>query len=204
MLKKNFYLLLTITTIFLFTACKPKVIQTTEEGATVDQLMNLKEGEKLVAVVETNMGTIDIELFAKQTPKTVQNFAALAAKGYYNNLIFHRVIKDFMIQGGDPTGTGAGGESIYGKKFDDEIVPSLRHNDAGMLSMANAGPNTNGSQFFITVIPTPWLDGRHTVFGKVVSGMNVVYDISKVKTNQSDKPVEKVVMQKVIIEKRAG
>ncbi|MEW6701705.1 MAG: peptidylprolyl isomerase [Bacteroidota bacterium] len=150
------------------------------------------------------MGTIDIELFAKQTPKTVQNFVALAAKGYYNNLIFHRVIKDFMIQGGDPTGTGAGGESIYGKKFDDEIVSSLRHNDAGILSMANAGPNTNGSQFFITVIPTPWLDGRHTIFGKVISGMNVVYDISKVKTNQSDKPLEKVVMQKVVIEKRAG
>jgi len=183
-------------------ACKPKVIQSTEEGATVDQLMNLNEGEKLVAVIETNKGPIDIELFAKQTPMTVRNFVGLTAKGYYNGLIFHRVIKDFMIQGGDPTGTGTGGESIYGKTFEDEFVPTLHHDDPGMLSMANAGPNTNGSQFFITTVPTPWLDGRHTIFGKVIDGMNVVYDIGKVKADRNDKPVEKVVMQKVTIEKR--
>lgn len=188
----------------LITGCKPKVIQSSAEGATVEQLMDLKEGEKLVAVVETNLGTFDIEFYTKQTPKTVQNFVQLAAKGYYNGLIFHRVIKDFMIQGGDPTGTGMGGESIYGKTFEDEIVRTLHHDDPGVVSMANAGPNTNGSQFFITTVPTPWLDGRHTIFGKITSGMNVVNDIGNVKTDKNDKPVEKVVMQKVIIEKRAG
>jgi cyclophilin family peptidyl-prolyl cis-trans isomerase len=190
--------------IFIISACKPKVIQSTETGATVDQLMDLKEREKLVAVIETNKGTFELELFAKHAPKTVENFATLAAKGYYNGLIFHRVIKDFMIQGGDPTGTGSGGESIYGKTFPDEIVRTLHHDEPGILSMANAGPNTNGSQFFITTVETPWLDGRHTIFGKVISGMNVVVDISKTKADRNDKPVEKVVMQKVIIEKREG
>jgi cyclophilin family peptidyl-prolyl cis-trans isomerase len=188
----------------ILSACKPKVIQSTETGATVEQLMNLKDGEKLVAVVETNKGKFDIELFTKQTPKTVENFATLAAKGYYNGLIFHRVIKDFMIQGGDPTGTGSGGESIYGKTFEDEIVRTLHHDEPGILSMANAGPNTNGSQFFITTVETPWLDGRHTIFGKVISGMNIVFDIGKVKTDRNDKPLEKVVMQKIVIEKREG
>jgi peptidyl-prolyl cis-trans isomerase-like 1 len=158
--------------------------------------------EMTVAVIQTNMGTIEIELFAEQTPKTVENFAGLAEKGYYDGIIFHRVIADFMIQGGDPTGTGRGGESLWGGKFEDEIVPALRHDEPGVLSMANAGPNTNGSQFFITVVPTPWLDGKHTVFGKVINGMNVVYDIAKVKTAAGDKPVSDVVMEKVTIEKR--
>ena len=197
--KKFLFLIL----IVVLSACKPKVIQSTETGATVDQLMDLKEREKLVAVIETNKGTFDIELFAKQTPRTAQNFATLAAKGYYNGLIFHRVIKDFMIQGGDPTGTGMGGESIYGKTFEDEIVRTLHHDEPGIVSMANAGPNTNGSQFFITTVETPWLDGRHTIFGRVISGMDVVLNIGKVKTDKNDKPIEKVVMQKIIIEKRA-
>jgi len=158
--------------------------------------------EMTVAVINTNMGTIEIELFAGQTPKTVENFVGLAEKGYYNGIIFHRVIADFMIQGGDPTGTGRGGNSLWGAPFADEIVPSLKHEEPGILSMANAGPNTNGSQFFITVVPTPWLDGKHTVFGKVINGMNVVYDISKVKTASGDKPVNDVVMESVKIEKR--
>jgi cyclophilin family peptidyl-prolyl cis-trans isomerase len=148
------------------------------------------------------MGTIEIELFADQTPKTVENFVGLAEKGYYNGIIFHRVIADFMIQGGDPTGTGRGGNSLWGAPFADEIVPSLKHEEPGALSMANAGPNTNGSQFFITVVPTPWLDGKHTVFGKVINGMNIVYDISKVKTAAGDKPVNDVIMETVTIEKR--
>lgn len=158
--------------------------------------------EMTVAVINTNMGTIEIELFADQTPKTVENFVGLAEKGYYNGIIFHRVIANFMIQGGDPTGTGRGGNSLWGAPFADEIVPSLKHEEPGALSMANAGPNTNGSQFFITVVPTPWLDGKHTVFGKVINGMNIVYDISKVKTAAGDKPFNDVIMETVTIEKR--
>lgn len=157
----------------------------------------------VVAVVKTNMGTIEIELFEKQTPRTVGNFVGLAEKGYYNGVIFHRVIDNFMIQGGDPTGTGRGGESIYGAKFEDEIVPSLKHDVPGILSMANAGPNTNGSQFFITLVATPWLDGKHTVFGKVIAGMDVVSAIGKVQTSKpGDKPLQDIVMENVTIEKR--
>ncbi len=155
-----------------------------------------------VAIIQTNMGTIELELFADKTPKTVENFVGLANKGYYNGVIFHRVIDNFMIQGGDPTGTGRGGQSLWGGKFEDEFVPELKHNGAGILSMANAGPNTNGSQFFITLKETPWLDGRHTVFGKVIKGMDVVQAIGKVPTNQQDRPLKDVVMEKVTIEKR--
>ena len=155
-----------------------------------------------VAVINTNMGTIEIELFADKTPKTVENFVGLANKGFYDGIIFHRVIADFMLQGGDPTGTGRGGESLWGGKFEDEFVSELRHDTPGILSMANAGPNTNGSQFFITLVPTPWLDGKHTIFGKVINGMNVVEDIGKVKTGPGDKPVEDVIMINVKIEQR--
>lgn len=158
--------------------------------------------KQTVAVIQTNMGTIEIELFADKTPKTVENFVGLANKGYYNGVIFHRVIDKFMIQGGDPTGTGRGGESFWGGKFNDEIVPELKHESEGILSMANAGPNTNGSQFFITLVATPWLDGKHTVFGKVIKGMDIVRAIGKVQTNQQDRPLKDVVMEKVIIEQR--
>lgn len=163
-----------------------------------------KEAEKkMYALIETTMGTIEIELFEKQTPKTVHNFSALAEKRFYDGVIFHRVIDNFMIQGGDPTGSGRGGESIYGEPFEDEIVESLRHTGTGILSMANRGPNTNGSQFFITLAATPWLDGKHTVFGKVVKGLDVVQAIGKVKTTKpSDRPVTDVVMTKVTIEKK--
>jgi peptidyl-prolyl cis-trans isomerase-like 1 len=157
-----------------------------------------------VAVIKTNMGTIEIELFADKTPKTVENFVGLSEKGYYNGVIFHRVIKNFMIQGGDPTGTGRGGASFWGGKFEDEFVSDLKFDGAGILAMANAGPNTNGSQFFITLAATPWLDGKHTVFGKVINGMDVVYAIGEVKTGAGDKPVNAVVMEEVKIEKRAG
>ncbi len=157
-----------------------------------------------VAVIKTNMGTIEVELFAKQTPKTVENFVGLAQQNYYDSIIFHRVIDQFMIQGGDPTGTGRGGLSFWGTKFEDEIVSELRHDGPGILSMANAGPNTNGSQFFITLVATPWLDGRHTVFGKVIGGMDVVFNIGKVPTSKpGDKPLNDVVMESVTIEKRA-
>jgi cyclophilin family peptidyl-prolyl cis-trans isomerase len=171
---------------------KPKETQTKTESE-----------EMTVAVIKTNMGTIEIELFAKETPKTVENFVGLANKDYYNGVIFHRVIENFMIQGGDPTGTGRGGDSFWGGKFADEIVPALKHDVPGVLSMANAGPNTNGSQFFITLVATPWLDGKHTVFGKVISGMDVVSAIGKVATSKpGDKPLKDVVMETVTIEKR--
>ena len=165
-------------------------------------VMSEVEDSMLVAVMKTNLGTVEIELFEKQTPKTVENFSGLAKKGYYNGVIFHRVIPNFMIQGGDPTGTGRGGESLWGKKFNDEFVSELKHSEPGVLSMANAGPNTNGSQFFITVIPTPWLDGKHTIFGKVITGMDVVYSISKVQTGAMDKPVKDVIIEEVNLEKR--
>jgi peptidyl-prolyl cis-trans isomerase B (cyclophilin B) len=123
------------------------------------------------ATIETDRGTIRLELFADKTPNTVANFEKLASEGFYDGLVFHRVIADFMIQGGCPNGTGNGDA---GYKFDDEFHAELRHDGPGVLSMANAGPNTNGSQFFITHVPTPWLDGKHSVFGKVVEGQDVV------------------------------
>jgi peptidyl-prolyl cis-trans isomerase B (cyclophilin B) len=126
------------------------------------------------ATIMTDIGDIVIQLYAAETPATVNNFVFLAQEGFYDGVIFHRVIKDFMLQGGDPSGTGRGGP---GYTFSDEFHPSLRHNQPGILSMANAGPNTNGSQFFITHVATPWLDDKHSVFGKVVEGMDVVLSI---------------------------
>ena len=182
----------------------------------------------VIATMKTNMGDIEIKLFPKEAPKTVENFVTHAKDGYYNGLIFHRVIKDFMIQGGDPTGTGMGGESIFGRTFEDEFDPAL-HNLRGALSMANAGPNTNGSQFFIVQansVPanmlsqmkqmpdsfppeivdayaelggTPWLDFRHTVFGQVIKGMDVVDAIANVKVGQNDKPNDAVVIETIEI-----
>uniref|UniRef100_A0A8B9NE06 Peptidyl-prolyl cis-trans isomerase n=1 Tax=Accipiter nisus TaxID=211598 RepID=A0A8B9NE06_9AVES len=126
-------------------------------------------------------------------PKTVENFCVHSRNGYYNGHIFHRIIKGFMIQTGDPTGTGMGGESIWGGEFEDEFHSTLRHDRPYTLSMANAGPNTNGSQFFITVVPTPWLDNKHSVFGRVTKGMEVVQRISNVKVNpKTDKPYEDI------------
>ncbi len=166
------------------------------------KMIELKKDTITIAVIKTNMGTIELELFAAKAVKTVQNFVGLAQKGYYDGIIFHRVIDNFMIQGGDPTGTGMGGESIWGAPFEDEVNTGLKHSSEGILSMANAGPNTNGSQFFITLKATPWLDGKHTIFGKVIKGMDVVKAIGKVKTGQNDKPLTDVVMKKVTIEKR--
>eukprot|EP00730_Choanoeca_flexa_P014568 TRINITY_DN6414_c0_g1_i2.p1 TRINITY_DN6414_c0_g1~~TRINITY_DN6414_c0_g1_i2.p1 ORF type:complete len:620 (+),score=157.07 TRINITY_DN6414_c0_g1_i2:2-1861(+) len=145
------------------------------------------------AVLHTTLGDMHMELFAKECPKTVENFVTHAKNGYYNGLIFHRVIKNFMIQTGDPLGDGTGGESIWGHDFEDEIHPRLKHDRPYTLSMANAGPGTNASQFFITVVPTPWLDNKHTVFGRVTKGMDVAQEISQVKVNPKDeKPWEDV------------
>lgn len=144
----------------------------------------------------TSQGEFRLELFEDKAPITTGNFIRLAESGYYNDLIFHRVIDGFMIQGGCPNGTGTGGP---GYTIEDEFHPELKHDGPGMLSMANAGPNTGGSQFFITLVPTDWLDGRHAVFGKVVEGMDVVNAIGKVRTGAQDRPVENVVMERVSI-----
>ncbi|MFC2085482.1 peptidylprolyl isomerase [Bacteroidota bacterium] len=169
----------------------------------LDELLGISETEILVAKFETNMGSFEIELFGKQVPKTVKNFTGLALRGYYNGIIFHRVIDNFMIQGGDPSGTGRGGNSYWGGRFEDEFRPNLIHDQTGILSMANSGPNTNGSQFFITLVPTPHLNNKHSVFGKVITGLDVVLAIGKVETTKpGDKPVKDVVMESVIIEKR--
>jgi|688.fasta_scaffold28927_5 peptidyl-prolyl cis-trans isomerase B (cyclophilin B) len=134
-------------------------------------LASVAAAADLTAEIKTNKGTIEVALTPDKTPITVANFVNLAQKGFYNDVSFHRVIPDFMVQGGDPTGTGAGGP---GYRFEDEFDPSLRHTGPGVLSMANAGPGTNGSQFFITHVATPWLDGKHSVFGRVIKGQEVV------------------------------
>ncbi|MBU8880748.1 peptidylprolyl isomerase [Bacillus sp. FJAT-29790] len=191
------------------------------------QLTNeVQKGEKLVEM-ETSMGTIKIKLFPEYAPKAVENFITHSENGYYDGLIFHRVIKDFMIQGGDPQGTGFGGESIYGKPFEDEFSDKL-FNLRGALSMANSGANTNGSQFFIvqnsSVDPsladqmekagypkeiieaygnggTPWLDFKHTVFGQVIEGMEIVDSMANIETGPNDKPVKDVVIKKIKVVK---
>ena len=150
-----------------------------------------------VANFQTSMGNFRIELFSDLAPNTVKNFVDLAKKNFYDGVIFHRVIDGFMIQGGDPTGTGMGGP---GYKIDDEFGEGLKHNAKGILSMANAGPNTGGSQFFITLVPTPWLDGHHAIFGHVIEGMDVVEAIGHTKTNRQDRPVKDVVIQTITIE----
>ncbi|MGO4937351.1 peptidylprolyl isomerase [Fundicoccus sp. Sow4_H7] len=177
-------------------------------------------------VLHTNKGDIELVLYPEQAPKTVENFLGLAKENYYNGVIFHRVIEDFMIQGGDPTGTGMGGESFYGESFEDEFSNQL-FNLKGALSMANAGPNTNGSQFFIVTAPTvpaqmlgqlkaagfpeeiikayeqnggtPWLDHRHTVFGHVTKGFETVEAINTTETGRQDKPVEDIVIESIEI-----
>ncbi len=209
---------------------------TTESNKTNEEAvkeMSYEQFEKPVAgeeiiVMKTSMGEIKLRLFPQYAPKAVENFKGLAQKGYYNGLIFHRVMDDFMIQGGDPLGTGTGGESIWGKPFEDEFDQDIL-NFRGALSMANSGPDTNGSQFFIVQKPTvedamlkqlsqvgapkevveayktnggtPWLDGRHTVFGQVFEGMEVVDKIALVKVGNNDKPVEEVKMLTVNVEK---
>lgn len=154
------------------------------------------------AVVKTSMGTIVLRFFPKQTPITVSNFKGLAAKGYYKGVGFHRLIENFMIQGGDPTGTGAGGQSLWGGKFADEFSPELRFERPGLLAMANAGKATNSSQFFITVVPTPHLNNKHTIFGEVAEGMDVVNAIVKVPKNAQGKPSTPVTIESITFETR--
>ena len=145
--------------------------------------------DDVTMVMETTQGIIELKLMSKVAPKACENFMKLAEKKYYDGIIFHRVIKEFMLQGGDPTGTGAGGESIWGKPFQDECVSSVTFDKPGILAMANSGPNTNGSQFFITTVETPWLNQNHTIFGEVIKGMDVVSKIENIETTLQDKPV---------------
>ena len=162
--------------------------------------------ERATAVIETNLGVFEAELFAKECPETVWNFINLAEGrqetnkegNFYDGLIFHRVIKGFVIQGGCPLGTGTGGP---GYRFKDEFDPTLRHDSEGVFSMANAGPGTNGSQFFVTLGPTPHLDNRHSVFGKVTKGMDIVQKIGAVKTGPGDRPIDDVIIEKVTIQR---
>ncbi|MDD4159429.1 MAG: peptidylprolyl isomerase [Synergistaceae bacterium] len=152
--------------------------------------------KRQTAVFETSMGTFKIELYNDLAPETVKNFTDLINKKYYDGIIFHRVIEDFMIQGGCPQGTGMGGP---GYKIKDEFGKGLKHDRPGMLSMANSGPDTGGSQFFITLVPCPWLDGKHAIFGHVSEGMDVVEKIGKVSTDSRDRPLKKVVIEKLTV-----
>tara|TARA_Y100001935_G_C17309644_1_gene514884 strand:+ start:2880 stop:3536 length:657 start_codon:yes stop_codon:yes gene_type:complete len=196
-------------------SCKSKTVKPTkpEPIAAAQKQEPSQKGVKMFAKFETSQGNFKIQLFPDKAPKTVENFVGLAEgtkewtdprsgekmkKPFYDGVIFHRVIPDFMIQGGDPLGVGTGGP---GYTFEDEFHPELKHSKPGMLSMANAGPNTNGSQFFITVAATPWLDGRHSIFGEVVEGYDVVEKISNVPRGAQDKPKEDVVIKKVTIER---
>ena len=188
---KKIVMCLTLALVFMTTACAA--------GSFWD--FKKDEGESKVAnriaVFDTNMGELEIELFEDKTPITTKNFIDLAQEGFYDGVIFHRIIDGFMIQGGDPTGTGMGGP---GYTIEDEFTPELTHESEGILSMANTGrPHTGGSQFFITLAATPWLDGHHTVFGKVIKGMEVVREIGHVKTGPQDRPVHDVVINKITI-----
>ena len=185
---KKALVFLLATFVLFTTGCSAAGMNDKDKGA--------KKMANPIAVFETNHGTFEIELFEDKAPITVKNFIDLAEKGFYDGLIFHRVIDGFMIQGGDPNGMGTGGP---GYTIPDEFHKDLKHDSEGVLSMANAGPNTGGSQFFITLAATPWLDGRHSVFGKVIKGMDVVREIGKVDTDFQDKPLAKVVMEKVTI-----
>ena len=185
---KKALVFLLATFVLFTTGCSAAGMNDKDKGA--------KKMANPIAVFETNQGTFEVELFEDKAPITVKNFTDLAEKGFYDGLIFHRVIDGFMIQGGDPNGMGTGGP---GYTIPDEFHKDLKHDSEGVLSMANAGPNTGGSQFFITLAATPWLDGHHSVFGKVVKGMDVVREIGKVDTDFQNKPLAKVVMEKVTI-----
>ena len=156
--------------------------------------MTISSDKNYNVTIQTDQGEIGLALFADKTPRTVNNFVFLAREGFYDDVIFHRVIPDFMVQGGDPTATGTGGP---GYRFADEFHPELTHDSPGILSMANAGPNTNGSQFFITHVATPWLDGKHSVFGKVSSGMDLLLSIPARDPNERDASAVRI--QKIVV-----
>lgn len=201
--------------IYLFSRREPEEPEDATKGRDVfnekpppDELLAVSDIGKSVTtslpdnvILHTTMGDVHMKLYPEECPKTVENFTTHCRNGYYDNLIFHRVIKGFMIQTGDPLGDGTGGQSIWGREFEDEFHKSLRHDRPFTVSMANAGPNTNGSQFFVTTVATPWLDNKHTVFGRVIKGMDVVQAIEKVKTDKTDKPYQDVKILNVTVPK---
>ncbi|MCF6205526.1 MAG: peptidylprolyl isomerase [Sulfurovum sp.] len=162
-------------------------------------MLHAAEKKAPVVVLETNVGKIELKMFPKAAPLAVENFVTHVKNGYYDGLIFHRVIKDFMIQGGDPTGTGRGGESIWHKEFKNEYAPNLTFDRPFLLAMANHGPNTNGSQFFITTVPTPHLNGGYTIFGEVIKGKDVVRKIENVTTGAGDRPLFDMKIKKAYV-----
>jgi len=184
----------TLVGMVLLAGCNPKEVKEGSKISSEVQHNEVKETstvaqEKGVVVLETNQGNIVLKLFPKVAPLAVENFTTHVKNGYYNGLIFHRVIKNFMIQGGDPTGTGTGGTSIWNKEFVNEYAPNVVFDKPFMLAMANHGPNTNGSQFFITTKSTPWLNGGYTIFGEVLSGQKIVSKIENTKIAAADRPV---------------
>lgn len=201
--------------IYLFSRREPEEPEDATKGRDVfnekpppDELLAVSDIGKAATtslpdtvILHTTMGDVHMRLYPEECPKTVENFTTHCRNGYYDNLIFHRVIKGFMIQTGDPLGDGTGGQSIWGREFEDEFHKSLRHDRPFTVSMANAGPNTNGSQFFITTVATPWLDNKHTVFGRVAKGMDVVQAIEKVKTDRGDTPYQDVKILNVTVPK---
>jgi len=187
---RKFGLLLLVSLVLFMTGCNAQ--PTDNNRSTVKK--EDKKGDVIV-VLETNQGNIELKMMPKVAPLAVENFTTHVKNGYYNGLIFHRVIKDFMIQGGDPTGTGTGGESIWHKEFINEYGKNVVFDRPFLLAMANHGPNTNGSQFFITTKATPWLNGGYTIFGEVVSGQDTVRKIENTKTARGDRPI---VEQKII------
>ncbi len=170
-------------------------------GCSQAKTSSKSSGNAITVVLETNQGIIELSLYPEKAPKTCENFVGLVNKGFYNGLTFHRVIKGFMIQGGDPDGNGSGGESLWGGTFEDEIAPDLGFTKMGILAMANRGPNTNGSQFFITTGPAPWLNGKHTIFGEVLSGFAVLNSIENVAKDSMDKPKEPQTIIKAYVKK---
>jgi peptidylprolyl isomerase len=176
---------------FLLAACFPFTTIQSEETPAVNK--------QSIVVFETNLGNIELTLRPDVAPKACENFIGLVEKNYYNGLIFHRIIKNFMIQGGDPTGTGAGGESIWNKPFADECAAAVKFDKPGLLAMANRGPSTNGSQFFITTVATPWLNMRHTIFGEVTSGYDIIKKMEAAKTDTRDCPVEPIKILKAYV-----
>jgi len=168
-----------------------------KEYAATPTIESQKKEKQIVKIkIETTLGDIYADLFQAEAPKTVKNFVSLTEKNYYDGIIFHRVIPKFMVQTGDPTGTGTGGP---GYTFEDEFSPKLKHDKPGIFSMANSGPGTNGSQFFITAAATPWLDNKHSIFGKVTDGMDIVLKIAGAPRDSSDKPLNKIAMTKVSV-----
>ncbi|MDR0580234.1 MAG: peptidylprolyl isomerase [Campylobacteraceae bacterium] len=160
---------------------------------------NAENSEEKIVVLETNSGNITLKLYTQVAPKACENFISLAESGYYDGVIFHRVIKNFMIQGGDPTGSGMGGTSIWDKPFEDEVSPYTLFEKKGLLAMANSGKNTNKSQFFITTVLAPWLNGRHTIFGEVIDGMNVVKKIENSAVDANNKPIDPQIIIKTYV-----